>query len=173
MRLRDRSRAQVVTGRVALWRLTLMEIPSAGADPISSARKNSFRVAPTIFTRGWRSTGHSKAPVTSAARWGPRFDVAAGNAHSSDLAICAGSIEHERCVPPRTKAANSSALRPIEQPAKVVDTTSQPKRLPAWRPLASLAATEAQIPLVLRSVAIGAKRHFLRCRTRTPLDDLR
>jgi hypothetical protein len=42
MRLRDRSHALVVTGRVARWHLTLMEIPSAGADPVSSVRKNSF-----------------------------------------------------------------------------------------------------------------------------------
>src|SRR5215472_5838459 len=41
MRLRGRSHALGVTGRVARWRLTLMEIPSGGADPVSSVRKNS------------------------------------------------------------------------------------------------------------------------------------
>src|SRR6516162_6274434 len=48
MRLRGRSHALVVTGRVARWHLTLMEIPSAGADPVSSVHKNSFRIVATI-----------------------------------------------------------------------------------------------------------------------------
>ena len=42
MRLRGRSNALGVTGRVARWHLTFMEIPSGGADPVSSVRKNSF-----------------------------------------------------------------------------------------------------------------------------------
>jgi hypothetical protein len=42
MRLRGRSDAPVVTGRVARWHLTLMEIPSAGADPVTSVHKNLF-----------------------------------------------------------------------------------------------------------------------------------
>src|SRR5258708_39854866 len=42
MQLRRPSDAPAVTGRVARWHLTLMEIPSAGADPVTSVRKNSF-----------------------------------------------------------------------------------------------------------------------------------
>src|SRR6476619_803436 len=38
------SDAPVVTGRVGRWHLTLMEIPSAGADPVTSVHKNLFAV---------------------------------------------------------------------------------------------------------------------------------
>jgi len=43
MRLRDQSDAPAVTGRVGRWHLMLLEIPSAGADPATSVRKNSIR----------------------------------------------------------------------------------------------------------------------------------
>jgi len=43
MRLRGRSHAPVVTGRVGRWHLTLLEIPSAGADPVTSVHKNYVR----------------------------------------------------------------------------------------------------------------------------------
>src|SRR5262249_39283881 len=39
------SDAPVVTGRVGRWHLTLLEIPSAGADPVTSVHKNSLRAA--------------------------------------------------------------------------------------------------------------------------------
>src|SRR5208337_3469748 len=45
MRLRRRWDAQAVTGRVGQWHLTPMEIPSAGAEPISSVQVNEARRA--------------------------------------------------------------------------------------------------------------------------------
>src|SRR5262249_59821263 len=42
MQLRRPSDAPAVTGRVSPWHLTLMDIPSAGADPVTSVHKNSF-----------------------------------------------------------------------------------------------------------------------------------
>src|SRR5258708_32463575 len=80
-----------------------------------------------IFERGWRSTGHSKAPITPAARWGPRFGVAAGNAHSSDSAFSTPRLRQLLC---RLLDRQDAMLRtPLCEAARSVHARLSQRRL--------------------------------------------
>src|SRR5215813_9120210 len=72
------SDALAVTGRVGRWHLTLMEIPSAGADRVTSVHKNSFvtllepRFCGAFYFPFHQFLTTTRAPCRSGDRWQPK-----------------------------------------------------------------------------------------------------